>query len=116
MRLVARRSRMDAAIDRRPVALWVTAAWALNPINLMAVLLVVQRMESLCHTFVFAGLWLYLVGRTQLMAGERGWMALLAGLLGGVALGVLAKESAVLLPLYALALECTVLGFASHQL
>ena len=105
----------ENAARRDWIALWVAAAWALNPINLMAVLLVVQRMESLCHTFVFAGLWLYLIGRTQLMAGERGWMTLLAGLLGGVALGVLAKESAALLPLYALALECAVLGFASHR-
>lgn len=106
---------VEDAIRRDWIALWVAAAWALNPINLMAVLLVVQRMESLSHSFVFAGLWLYLVGRAQWMAGARGWMTLLAGLLGGVALGVLAKESAVLLPLYALALEWTVLGFASHR-
>lgn len=96
------------------VALWVAAAWALHPINLMAVLFVVQRMESLCHTFVFAGLWLYLRGRERLRSEGRGWPMLLAGLLGGTVLGVLAKESAVLLPLYALALEWTLLRFASR--
>lgn len=95
------------------IALWVAAAWALNPINLMAVLFVVQRMESLCHTFVFAGLWLYLVGRSRLQATDRGWLPLLGGLIGGTAIGVLVKESAVLLPLYAFALEWASLDFAS---
>jgi len=97
------------------IALWVTAAWALNPINLMAVLFVVQRMESLCHTFVFAGLWLYLVGRWQLLTTGRGWGTVLTALVAGTLLGVTVKESAVLLPVYALALECTLLGFASHR-
>jgi hypothetical protein len=105
---------VDASATRnRWIALWVTAAWALNPINLMAVLFTVQRMESLCHTFVFAGLWLYLLGRERLRNEGRGWPTLLAGLLGGTALGVLVKESAVLLPLYALALEWTLLRFTS---
>jgi hypothetical protein len=112
------------AMDQRPngsegdarrhwIALWIAAAWALNPINLMAVLFVVQRMESLSHTFVFAGLWLYLAGRSRLLATGHGWAMLLGGLIGGVALGILAKESAVLLPLYACALEWSLLGFAS---
>jgi hypothetical protein len=95
-------------------ALWITAAWALNPINLMAVLFVVQRMESLCHTFVFAGLWLYLLGRVRLQTDGRGWALMLIGLIGGTALGTLAKESAVLVPLYAFALEWTLLGFAGQ--
>jgi len=92
-------------------ALWIAAAWALNPINLMAVLFVVQRMESLSHTFVFAGLWLYAAGRARQLAGQRGWRSVLAGLAGGVVLGLGAKESAILLPLYAFALEWAVLDF-----
>ena len=108
-------ARPDAAEAVRVqwIALWIAAAWALNPINLMAVLFVVQRMESLCHTFVFAGLWLYLIGRARLLETGRGWVPLLAGLIGGITLGCLVKESAVLLPLYAAALEWTLLGFAS---
>jgi hypothetical protein len=81
----------------------------------MAVLFVVQRMESLCHTFVFAGLWLYLVGRARLQVTGRGWGLMLLGLVGCTALGVLVKESAVLLPLYALALEWTLLGFVCNH-
>lgn len=93
-------------------AAFVATAWALHPINLTAVLYVVQRMESLAHTFVFAGLLLYLAGRRRQLAGERhAWGLLLAGLLPCTALGLLAKESAVLLPLYAFLVELCVLGF-----
>jgi hypothetical protein len=107
-------ARAPEQADRRQwTALWIAAAWALNPINLMAVLFVVQRMESLCHLFVFSGLWAYLVGRERLLAQDRGWTLLLAGLVVGTLLGLLSKESSVLLPLYALALEWALLRFSS---
>ena len=106
------------AIDARRrewSARFAAAAWALHPINLMAVLFVVQRMESLCHAFVFAGLWLYLLGRRRQLAGEAGggWRILI-GIVGGTALGALCKESAVLLPLYAACVEYCVFGFKKH--
>lgn len=96
---------------REWAARFAAAAWALHPINLMAVLFVVQRMESLAHTFVFAGLWLYLIGRNRQREGRRGWPWIGAGVLGGAALGMLSKESAALLPLYALCLEWCLFGF-----
>jgi tetratricopeptide (TPR) repeat protein len=77
----------------------------------LAVLYVVQRMESLSHTFVFAGLWLYVWGRQRQLAGAGGWPAIMGGVLGGSALGVLSKESAILLPLYAFVLEACVFRF-----
>jgi protein O-mannosyl-transferase len=77
----------------------------LHPINLMAVLFVVQRMESLSHTFVFAGLWLYLHGRQRQFDGAMVGRGSSRGLVGCTALGLLAKESAVLLPLYAFLVE-----------
>lgn len=101
----------SASNDR--IAMWVAAAWALHPINLMAVLFVVQRMESLSHTFVFAGLCLYLTARSRLLRDGRGWTMLITGLVAGTMLGTLSKESAVLMPLYSLAIEWTLLNFAS---
>jgi len=91
------------------------AAWALHPINLMAVLFVVQRMESLSHTFVFAGLGLYLLGRQRQLGGRHGAALIAVGLLGGMFLGVLAKESAVLLPLYAFCVEACLLHFRGND-
>ncbi len=116
-RLLLRAIRPGMGTDARDarIALWIAAAWALNPINLMAVLFVVQRMESLCHTFVFAGLAMYLAGRLRLQAGHGGWALVLGGLLGGTALGVLAKESAALLPVYALAIEWALLWFGTDR-
>jgi hypothetical protein len=58
--------RIDEAAATR-LALIVSSAWMLLPINLMAVLYVVQRMESLCQIFVLAGLWAYLHGRWMML-------------------------------------------------
>ena len=93
------------------IALFTAACWGLHPINLMAVLYVVQRMESLCHVFVFAGLWMYVVGRMRQRDGNRGWALILGGVFGGTGLGLLAKESAALLPLYALCVEACIFRF-----
>lgn len=91
------------------------ALWALMPINLMPVLLVVQRMESLSHTFVFAGLLLYLAGRERQLRAQGGGGLILAGLLACTALGTLSKESAVLLPLYAACAEAFLFRFRDAQ-
>ncbi len=103
--------------DRRIgwAALFTAAIWALHPINLMGVLYIVQRMESLCHVFVFAGLWMYVAGRARQRNGGRGWGLILCGLVVCTALGLLAKESAALLPLYAACVELCVLGFRNHE-
>jgi len=93
------------------LALFISSCWALHPINLMAVLFVVQRMESLSHVFVFAGLWMYVAGRLRQQSGNGGWFLILGGLLACTSLGVLAKESAVLLPLYAFCLELCIFRF-----
>ncbi|MCI4567735.1 hypothetical protein [Lysobacter sp. CFH 32150] len=100
---------------REWAARFAATAWALHPINLMAVLFVVQRMESLSHTFVFAGLWLYLLGRKRQLRGSGGWGLIGSGLLAGTMFGVLAKESATLLPLYALCIELCLLGFRNSS-
>ncbi|MGN6478654.1 hypothetical protein [Luteibacter sp.] len=95
--------------SRRPndgiTALLITAGWLLLPINLTAVLYVVQRMESMANLFVLAGLLGYVSGRRRMLAGRKGLVLAIGSVLLGAVLGVLAKETAVLLPLYALMLE-----------
>ena len=97
--------------QRERAALFVAFAWALHPLQLMGVLYIVQRMESLCHLFVFAGLLAYAIGRERQIAGRGGWALILGGIIGGTVLGLGAKESAVLLPLYAFLLEVCVFRF-----
>jgi len=97
------------------VALFASACWALHPINLMAVLFVVQRMEALSHTFVFIGLCLYASGRERQLRGLPGWTRIVSGLVACTLLGLLSKESAVLLPLYALVVEAVIYRFQGPQ-
>ncbi len=97
------------------VALALSCAWLVCPINLSPVLYVVQRMESLAQTFVLAGLLLYLHGRRGMLAGTGGTALCAAGLLLGTTIGGLCKESAVLLPLYALLIELSVLRFETAR-
>ena len=104
----------DAEAQAERYALVAAALWGLHPINLMAVLFIVQRMESLGHVFVFAGLWLYASARADQARAIAGrWPRLLFGVVGCSALGVLAKESAALLPLYAFLLEVFLFRFRS---
>ena len=100
------------------LALIVSAAWMLLPINLMAVLYVVQRMESLCQVFMLAGLWAYLHGRWMMLTADdvrrdhRGLVLATAGIVLGTVLGLTSKETAVLLPVFAFLAEWIVLRFA----
>ncbi|WP_243041756.1 hypothetical protein [Dyella sedimenti] len=99
--------------ERRQIttAALVAGCWMILPINLTGVLYIVQRMEALANLFIVAGLIVYLKGR-QLMLSEPsakpkhfltspGFLLCAASLIGFTAVGVLAKETAVMLPLYA---------------
>ncbi len=109
----------DAAATR--LALIVAAAWMLLPINLMAVLYVVQRMESLCQIFVLAGLWAYLHGRWMMLTADnsrrdrRGFVLAVGGIVLGTLLGLTSKETAVLLPVFAFLAEWIVIGFGRNS-
>jgi len=95
-------------------ALALAALWALAPINLAPVLLAVQRMESLANLFVFAGLCLYIDGRVAQLDGRSGWGRILLGIGACTAVGVLAKETAAMIPLYAFIVEWLFFGFATR--
>jgi hypothetical protein len=95
------------------MAALIAGGWLLLPINLTGVLYVVQRMESLANLCVLAGLLGYLAGRRRMHEGHaRGgsWLCA-ASLLLGTGIGVLAKETAVMLPLYAAATEWVLFDF-----
>jgi hypothetical protein len=89
----------------RMTAVLIAAGWALLPINLTAVLYVVQRMESMANLGVLAGLLGYVDGRRRMIEGGRGLFVALGSVLAGTALGVLSKETAVMTPLYTFLIE-----------
>lgn len=93
-----------------PPALWsalaVTAIWALHPLQVSTVLYAVQRLVLLASLFMLAGLIAYTKGRLLSATRPRLAVILTVGafaLLGG--LGLLSKETAVLLPLLILLVE-----------
>jgi hypothetical protein len=106
------------------VATLIAAGWMLLPINLTAVLYVVQRMESLANLFVLLGLLGYVIGRRYMLdynpaqpptrANRESWYGLVlcaASITIPTAIGILAKETAVMLPLYTLLTEWVLFRF-----
>lgn len=97
------------------VAALVAASWMLLPINITAVLYVVQRMESMANLFVLLGLIGYVTGRRHMLrhsdAGWKGWLLCTSSLVAATAVGLLAKETAVMLPLYAVLIEWIIFRF-----
>jgi len=115
-RLLARfafANRLNEMLAGRPwwhwAALLSAIIWGLHPLQLTAVLYVVQRMTSLSAFFCLLGLAVWILGRARLETGRKWgltWMTL--GLTMGAGLGMLSKENAILLPYYMLLTE---LGF-----
>jgi hypothetical protein len=116
------------------VAALIAASWMLLPINLTGVLYVVQRMESMANLFVLLGLIGYVSGRRRMLAAPtpspasrgglgwgrfspdaRGFALCLFSIIFPTAVGMLAKETAVMLPLYALLIEWILFGFRASQ-
>src|SRR6185312_10284053 len=95
----------------------IAGAWMLLPINLTAVVYVVQRMESMANLFVLLGLIGYMAGRQRMLAPRTskgagtGLLLCIFSLILGTVFGLLAKETAVMLPLYAFLVEWIVLNF-----
>jgi len=96
------------------IAALITGAWLLLPINLTAVAYVSQRLEALANLFVLLGLWLYLRFRLRVHDGHGAgklWVSLVVCTL----LGLAAKESAALLPLYTACVEFALTGFRERS-
>ncbi len=110
------------------IAALIAAGWMLLPINLTGVLYVVQRMESMANLFVLLGLLGYVAGRQRMLgmaratgrgtapprrlaSNRRGFVLCVASVTLPVIVGMLAKETAVMLPLYALLVEWALFDF-----
>ncbi len=87
----------------RLMAMWVALLWAVHPINLTAVLYVVQRMTSMAGTFTLLGILTYgLLREGNRLKATYGYLGLI--LVFGV-LAALCKENGVLLFLFLFVIE-----------
>jgi len=93
------------------IALSSTALWLLAPLQVSSVLYVIQRMTELSALFVLCGLITYCYGRLKL--NERpipAFFQMSTGVVVFGILGFLCKENALLLALYLLVLEHTLVA------
>lgn len=108
LRQLQTRSKITVGGTDRWIPMLATALWTLHPIQLTSVLYVVQRMNSLSAFFVLAGLIAFVYGRQTLPRNSAYGLSIMStGLLVGLALGVMAKENAALLPLFIVLTEIT---------
>jgi len=97
------------------IALAITAAWLLLPINLTAVLYVVQRMTSLSALFLLLGLIFYVRCRIRLIDGQPAYLMMIIGVVFFGALSIFSKETGGLLPIYMLVIEAVLFRFKNHR-
>ena len=100
------------------IAALIAAGWMLLPINLTSVLYVVQRMESMANLFVLLGLIGYVLARRSMLERASSWYGFILCALSitvPVAVGILAKETAVMLPLYTILVEWILFRFKTKN-
>ena len=96
--------------DAEFLALSATAVWLLLPILASSSLMIVQRMTTLSALFVLGGLNLYLLARRRVGASpDSALLGMSAALIVATSLAFLSKENGVLLPVFVLVLEGTLL-------
>lgn len=107
----------DAAAHQRRLGWWAlgaATAWAVHPLQVSAVMYVVQRMELLGFTFTLLALLAWWRARRLQQMGRRSWPWLLL-CVAWVVTGYGAKETVVLVPGYALLIELALLRFAAAK-
>jgi protein O-mannosyl-transferase len=97
--------------ERAPwVALSAAAIWLVLPLLASSSLLIVQRMATLAAFFVLFGLCLHIIGRALIPQRQATAFVLMTlGVISGLGLGVLSKESAAAYPLLVLVLDRTLM-------
>lgn len=95
-------------------ALIIALIWAIHPLQVSAVLYIVQRMQTMATLFIILSLWSYLLMRQQQIDGGRGRLQGLSVIFFWL-MALACKEDAVLLPVYTLLLELTILKFKAAQ-
>ena len=99
----------------RFLPIFVGLLWAIHPLQVSTVLYVVQRMEIMALTFILLALLSYLRGRQLQLSGRgSGWLWLSLTIPLAFA-AVLCKETGLLVPVFALCIEITVLGFRASS-
>jgi len=89
----------------------VTSLWLIHPMQMSTVLYVIQRMTQLSTLFILSGILAYLYVRDKFLGSYSHRSLILMSLFvgGGTILAILCKENGILLPLFILTIEATIL-------
>lgn len=93
------------------LAFIVGTLWVVHPLNVTAVLYVVQRETALSASFMLAGINLYTWARLRQLDGRPVRWRLFAGSVLFGSLAIMSKESGALMPCYMLAIEIFLFQF-----
>ncbi len=93
-------------VDIRSTAFWSTIIWAVHPINLTAVLYVVQRMTSMAAMFTLLGIYCYITLREKIENNLSQFISKLILIILFGLVSALCKENGLLLFVFLLAIEC----------
>lgn len=96
------------------IALSASAIWMLHPVQLTSVLYVVQRMTSLCGSFVLLGVLVYCRLRQNMLAGRNASLSLWIGVPTLAVLATLTKENGVLLIPFLFIVDWVLLDFQTR--
>lgn len=99
----------------RWVAMLLAAAWIVHPLNLTAVLYVVQRMVTIASLFMLASVCLYVIGRRRQLDVRTGWPLIWLAAPAAAVIGLFGKEIAVLTPLYLVVIEAVIFRFKNNR-
>ncbi len=88
------------------LAFWITLLWAVHPINLTAVLYVVQRMTSMAAVFTLLGIYSYINLRETSVLNIGGMISKLIIIIVLGIMAALCKENGLLLFLFLFVIEC----------
>ncbi len=100
--------------DLRLIPYFIAGLWLVHPINVTAVSYIVQRMTSLSATFVLLAIYCYLKLREGKLLDWRAYILGFSILIFWL-LGLLSKETAVLLSIYIFSIEWCVYGFQTDS-
>lgn len=104
-------------INAKLISIMACGVWLLHPINLTAVIYVVQRMASLASFFSVCALICYVYFRIRQIGSKGHWLPLITSTITFGLLSFLVKETAVLLLFYISCIEIFIFKFAtSHKI
>lgn len=105
----------DTERSRTVFALLTATLWLIHPIHVSTVLYAVQRMTILATLFTFLAILFYIIARQAPLQSRTGLFCMVVALPLSIALAILSKDNAALVPIYLLLVEHAIFRWRSDS-